>query len=36
MHQAVLARVPKGTEALNEKALKVGYALAEEHCDLKS
>ena len=36
MHQAVLARVPKGTEALNEKALEVGYALAEEHCPLKS
>lgn len=32
MHEAVLARVPKGTEALNEKALQVGYALADEHC----
>ncbi|MGD8237066.1 MAG: 2-oxoacid:acceptor oxidoreductase family protein [Armatimonadota bacterium] len=31
MHAAVLARVPRGTEALNEKALEVGYALAEEH-----
>jgi 2-oxoglutarate ferredoxin oxidoreductase subunit gamma len=32
MHTAVLARVPRGTEALNEKALEVGYALAAEHC----
>ena len=35
MHKAVLARVPKGTEALNEKALEVGYALAEEYCTAK-
>lgn len=29
IEQAILARVPKGTEALNKKALEAGYHLAE-------
>ncbi|OPX33266.1 2-oxoglutarate ferredoxin oxidoreductase subunit gamma [candidate division KSB1 bacterium 4484_188] len=33
LRKAVLSRVPKGTEKLNLKALKLGFKLADEHQD---
>lgn len=33
LKKAVLSRVPKGTEQLNLKALKLGFKLADEHKD---